>query len=114
MAVLLAAFACIMDWRWITTALVFFVTCLTSRFYQQVSRYPRGPIPVPVFGNLIALRKVENLHTKALEWSKIYGDVFTLWVSHKSMVVLNSYNVIREALVKQKHIFAGRPPSRMR
>ncbi|KAH7962276.1 hypothetical protein HPB52_015317 [Rhipicephalus sanguineus] len=114
MAVLLAAFVSIvLDWRWITTAMVFVVTCFVSHFYQRVSRYPRGPFPVPLLGNLLDMRN-EDLHTKAIEWSKTYGDVFTLWISHKPMVILNSYDVIREALVKQKTIFAGRPPSKMR
>ncbi|KAH7966547.1 hypothetical protein HPB49_017435 [Dermacentor silvarum] len=111
----LAAFvSTLRDWRWIAIALVFAFTCLVSHFYDRVSKYPRGPFPVPVFGNLLALRKAENLHSQAIEWSKTYGDIFTLWVSHNPMVILNSYDVIREAFVKQKHVFAGRTPLRMR
>lgn len=114
MAVLLAAFMfMLLDWQWITTALVFVVTWFVSHFYQRVFRYPRGPFPVPLLGNLLAMRK-EDLHAKAIEWSKTYGDVFTLWISHKPMVILNSYDVIREALVKQKNLFAGRPDTKMR
>ncbi|KAL1444989.1 hypothetical protein MTO96_029398 [Rhipicephalus appendiculatus] len=114
MVMLLVAFMfMLLDWRWITTALVFVATFFVSRFYQRVSRYPRGPFPVPLLGNLLAMQK-EDLHTKAIEWSKTYGDVFTLWISHKPMVILNSYDVIREALVKQKNLFAGRPHSKMR
>ncbi|XP_075536590.1 cytochrome P450 1A1-like isoform X2 [Dermacentor variabilis] len=111
----LAAFASILqDLQWIAIALVFAFTCLVWHFYDRVSRYPRGPFPVPVFGNLLALRKVENLHDKAIEWSKTYGDVFTLWVSHKPMVILNSYDVIQEAFLKRKHVFSGRIPTKMR
>ncbi|XP_075559950.1 cytochrome P450 1A3-like [Dermacentor variabilis] len=111
----LVAFASVLrDWRWITIALVLAFTCFVTHFYDRVSRYPRGPFPVPVFGNLLALRKVENLHGQAIEWSKTYGDVFTLWVSHKPMVILNSYDVIQEAFLKRKHVFSGRIPTKMR
>lgn len=69
MAVLLAAFMfMLLDWQWITTALVFVVTWFVSHFYQRVFRYPRGPFPVPLLGNLLAMRK-EDLHAKAIEWS---------------------------------------------
>ncbi|XP_077514223.1 cytochrome P450 1A1-like [Amblyomma americanum] len=101
------------DYRWITTALVFGLSYLVGRFYQRVSKYPEGPFPLPLVGNLLTLRKVKSLPCQANEWSKKYGDVFTLWVSHKPMVVLNSYAVIREAFLERRHEFAGRFPTKM-
>uniref|UniRef100_A0A1E1XAD2 Putative cytochrome p450 cyp2 subfamily protein n=1 Tax=Amblyomma aureolatum TaxID=187763 RepID=A0A1E1XAD2_9ACAR len=101
------------DWRLITTALVFAVSYLVVRFYHRVSKYPKGPFPLPVVGNLLTLNKVKSLPCKLDEWSKVYGDVFTLWMSHKPMVVLNSYAVIREAFLDRRHEFAGRFPTKM-
>uniref|UniRef100_A0A6M2CHM0 Putative cytochrome n=1 Tax=Rhipicephalus microplus TaxID=6941 RepID=A0A6M2CHM0_RHIMP len=102
----------ILDWRCITTALVFVVTYLLGHFYYRVSKYPKGPFPLPLVGNLLALRHVTDLHAKSTELSKTYGDVFTLWMAHRPMVMLNSYAVIREALVERRHDFAGRFPTR--
>ncbi|XP_037292136.2 steroid 17-alpha-hydroxylase/17,20 lyase [Rhipicephalus microplus] len=102
----------LVDWRWVTTALVFIVTYLLGRFYHHVSRYPKGPFPLPLVGNMLALRNVTDLHAKSTELSKTYGDVFTLWMAHRPMVMLNSYAVIREALVERRHDFAGRFPTR--
>ncbi|XP_077514226.1 steroid 17-alpha-hydroxylase/17,20 lyase-like isoform X1 [Amblyomma americanum] len=101
------------DWRLITTALVFAISYVVGRFYHMVSKYPKGPFPLPLVGNLLTLRKVKDLPCKANEWSKVYGDVFTLWMSHKPMVVLNSYAVIREAFLDRRHEFAGRFPTKM-
>ncbi|KAH7962540.1 hypothetical protein HPB52_016796 [Rhipicephalus sanguineus] len=108
----LGCFSSLLDWRWITAALVFLVTYLLGRFYYCVSKYPKGPFPLPLVGNLLALRHVTDLHAKSTELSKIYGDVFTLWMAHRPMVMLNSYAVIREALVDRRHDFAGRFPTR--
>ncbi|KAL3205861.1 hypothetical protein MRX96_011012 [Rhipicephalus microplus] len=88
------------------------VTYLLGRFYHHVSRYPKGPFPLPLVGNMLALRNVTDLHAKSTELSKTYGDVFTLWMAHRPMVMLNSYAVIREALVERRHDFAGRFPTR--
>ncbi|XP_077515955.1 cytochrome P450 1A1-like [Amblyomma americanum] len=103
------------DWRWITTALVFAVTYFVGRFYHKVSKYPKGPFPLPLVGNLLSksLCNVEYLHCEAIEWSKTYGDVFTLWMSHRPMVFINSYKAIREALLDRRHDFAGRFPTKM-
>ncbi|XP_049518262.1 cytochrome P450 1A1-like isoform X1 [Dermacentor silvarum] len=101
-----------LDWRWITTALVFVVTYLVGRFYHRVSKYPKGPFPLPLVGNLLTLRNVSNLHSKSTEWSKTYGDVLTLWMAHRPVVMLNSYSVIREAFLERRHDFAGRFPTR--
>ncbi|XP_037563419.1 cytochrome P450 2B15-like isoform X2 [Dermacentor silvarum] len=106
------ALSSLWDWRWITTALVFAVSYFVGRFYHRVSKYPRGPFPLPLVGNLLSLRNV-NLPTKAIEWSKVYGDVFTLWISHRPMVLLNSYNTIREASLDRRHEFAGRFSTKM-
>ncbi|XP_065297750.2 cytochrome P450 2B4-like isoform X2 [Dermacentor albipictus] len=114
MSALLAGLALpsLWDWRWITTALVVAVCYFVGRFYYRVSKYPRGPFPLPLVGNLLSLRNV-NLPIKASEWSKVYGDVFTVWMSHRPMVFLNSYDAIREASLDRRHEFAGRFPTKM-
>ncbi|XP_065297961.1 steroid 17-alpha-hydroxylase/17,20 lyase-like [Dermacentor albipictus] len=101
------------DWRWITTVLVFALSYLLGRFYHRVSKYPRGPFPLPLVGNLLALRNVKDLHFKATELTKTYGDVFTLWMAHKPMVILNGQAAIREAFLERRHEFAGRLETKM-
>ncbi|KAH7962407.1 hypothetical protein HPB52_015958 [Rhipicephalus sanguineus] len=96
------------DWRWITTVLVFVMSYLLGRFYHRVSKYPRGPFPLPLVGNLLALRNVKDLHSKATELTKTYGNVFTLWMAHKPMVILNGQAAIREAFLEGRHEFSGR------
>ncbi|XP_046583282.1 cytochrome P450 2G1-like [Haliotis rubra] len=39
------------------------------------------------------------------------GDIFSLYVFHKPLIVLNGYNVIKEAIVKNADVFSDRPHS---
>lgn len=39
-----------------------------------------------------------------------YGDIFSLKIGSRLVVVLNRHKVIREALLKKAAVFAGRPP----
>ncbi|XP_070387890.1 cytochrome P450 2B4-like isoform X1 [Dermacentor albipictus] len=64
-------------------------------------------------GSLLPGLRNVNLPIKASEWSKVYGDVFTVWMSHRPMVFLNSYDAIREASLDRRHEFAGRFPTKM-
>nr|XP_054932965.1 cytochrome P450 2C29-like [Dermacentor andersoni] len=101
------------DWWWTATVLVIAISYFLGCFYYNVSKYPRGSLPWPVVGNLLTLRKVNNLAIKAGEWSKVYGEVFTLWMAHKPTVVLNTYKAIRETLLERRHEFAGRIPTNL-
>ena len=38
-----------------------------------------------------------------------YGDVMTVYLGSRCTVMLNSYDAIKEAFLKQGHVFAGRP-----
>ncbi|XP_070541889.1 steroid 17-alpha-hydroxylase/17,20 lyase-like isoform X1 [Ptychodera flava] len=69
-------------------------------------KMPPGPIPIPFYGNIIS----DALpHTDYTNLSKTYGDVFSVKLGRHYMVVLNSADVIKEALVKKANDYAGRP-----
>ena len=69
--------------------------------------YPPGPIPFPLIGNLHQLRKSPLLTLK--DFAKQYGDVFSISLGHKRIVVVNSVTAAREALIQKSVEFAGRP-----
>ncbi|KAG0414875.1 hypothetical protein HPB47_007952 [Ixodes persulcatus] len=96
------------DWRWLTTGLVFLLSFHVVRFYRKVSKYPKGPFPLPVVGNILSLWNQTQLFKKVEDWSRKHGDPFTLWMGEKPMVMLYSYQVIKEAFVDKRHAFSGR------
>ncbi|XP_077997840.1 cytochrome P450 2F3-like [Glandiceps talaboti] len=91
------------------TAIVFQVTYwLCNRFRTSNLVLPPGPRGLPLLGNLFALANAtpfRTLHDMAVK----YGDVFTIRLGRQLVVVLNSYDAIREAMVKKADDFTGRP-----
>ncbi|EEC15754.1 cytochrome P450, putative [Ixodes scapularis] len=101
------------DWRWVTTAVVFLLSYVVVRFYHKVFKYPKGPFPLPIVGNLLTLRNINELYEATEAWARKYGDPITLWMGEKPMVVLNTQTLVKEAFIERRHDFAGRLPTKM-
>uniref|UniRef100_A0A7M5V0H3 Uncharacterized protein n=1 Tax=Clytia hemisphaerica TaxID=252671 RepID=A0A7M5V0H3_9CNID len=71
-------------------------------------KYPKGPFPLPLIGNLNLLSK--DLHLNFLEIGKTYGDVFSISIGMKRYVIVNSYENVKEGLITKGHEMAGRSP----
>ncbi|CAL9697157.1 unnamed protein product [Knipowitschia caucasica] len=75
---------------------------------RRPKNFPPGPTPLPVLGNLHnlsldnPLRDFERLRFK-------YGNVYSLYLGSKPMVMLCGVQAIKEALVNKGVEFAGRP-----
>ncbi|XP_065649370.1 steroid 17-alpha-hydroxylase/17,20 lyase-like [Hydra vulgaris] len=75
----------------------------------ECKKYPPGPIPIPIIGNLHLLG-TEPHKTLAL-YSKKYGNVFSISFGMHRMVIISDIAATREALVQKATIFAGRSKS---
>ena len=73
----------------------------------RLKNYPPGPLPLPIIGNLHQLKDANFVSLK--EFSKIYGDVISVSLGNKRVVVVNAVEPAREALVKKAVEYAGRP-----
>ncbi|XP_069069018.1 cytochrome P450 2J2-like isoform X2 [Pleurodeles waltl] len=51
----------------------------------------------------------ESMHHLLCALAKTYGDVFTIWLGGKPMIVLNGYQTVRNALISHSEQFSGRP-----
>ncbi|XP_039551126.1 cytochrome P450 2C70-like isoform X2 [Pimephales promelas] len=85
---------------------IFFIFLLVR--IQRPKNFPPGPRPLPVFGNLLHVNMANPL--KDLErFAERYGNIFSLYTGSRPAVFLNSFKVIKEALVTKAQDFSGRP-----
>ncbi|CAO4386798.1 unnamed protein product [Caenorhabditis nigoni] len=92
-------------------AFLVFVTTYIAHFYWKVSKYPKGPFPLPLIGNLLQFPD-KNIHIYFDDLAKTYGPCFTLWTPLPA-VVITDYDYLKDAFVTQGEAFitrANRPP----
>ncbi|XP_019659835.1 cytochrome P450 2B4 isoform X1 [Ailuropoda melanoleuca] len=70
-------------------------------------RLPPGPWPLPFLGNILQIDNQGFLKTFQMLRKK-YGDVFTVYLGPRPVVILCGYKAVKEALVGQAEAFSGR------
>ncbi|CAG7661517.1 unnamed protein product, partial [Allacma fusca] len=64
----------------------------------QKGKLPPGPTQLPFFGNALSIGK--RPHAKFMEWAKIYGDIMTVRIFNKRIIMINDVNIARDAFNK--------------
>ena len=98
--------------RIILTGLCIFMAVLTCRtyllhFYRNFTGAPRGPLPLPILGNIHQLGVMAHENLRVL--SKTYGRVMRVLVGDDVVYVISGANEVLEGLVTKSVDFAGRP-----
>ncbi|BFZ12387.1 hypothetical protein BsWGS_15427 [Bradybaena similaris] len=89
------------------TLAVFF---LIKRRLQNPGNIPPFPVkPYPILGHLPLLKK--SPRETIAQWAEETGEMFSLYMGPTFVVVMNSYDVLKDTLVKQPEHFTDRPPS---
>ncbi|XP_071112705.1 cytochrome P450 2U1-like [Haliotis cracherodii] len=76
---------------------------------RRRSGLPPGPPLLPFVGNALSMGSDPRVTFKNLRQK--YGDIFSVYVFHQPLIVLNGYNAIKEAIVKNADVFSHRPHS---
>ncbi|XP_018114301.1 cytochrome P450 2D15-like [Xenopus laevis] len=95
----------------LTLGIIVILTLLLLDFVKRRKtwrNFPPGPPSRPFVGNMLQL-DVSYLHDSYTKLSKKYGDVFSLQFFWQNMVVLNGFEVIKEALFQKSEDIADRP-----
>ncbi|XP_075043089.1 cytochrome P450 2A13-like [Mixophyes fleayi] len=95
----------------LTLVLVFLISCVLCLYtWDRMNKrhnLPPGPTPLPIIGNLLQLKPGKMLESLK-EMRESYGDVYTLYLGPRRVVVLCGYDAVKEALVDHGEIFGNR------
>ncbi|XP_051016037.1 cytochrome P450 2D26 [Acomys russatus] len=92
----------------IFTAIFLLLLDLMHRRKFWTARYPPGPVPLPGLGNLLQV-DYENMPYSFYKLRQRYGDVFSLQMAWKPVIVINGLKAVRELLVTCGDDTADRP-----
>ncbi|RDX66174.1 Geraniol 8-hydroxylase, partial [Mucuna pruriens] len=70
------------------------------------SKYPPGPRPFPIIGNILELGN--QPHQALTKLSQIYGPIMSLKLGNTTTIVISSPQIAKEVLQKNDHIFSNR------
>ncbi|XP_078002366.1 cytochrome P450 2B4-like [Phascolarctos cinereus] len=79
---------------------------------SRKGRLPPGPRPLPLLGNFFQMDRQGILKSFSALRDK-YGDVFTIFLGSRPVVVLCGTEAVKEALVEKAEEFSGRAPIAM-
>lgn len=92
-----------------------FITYLIITAFKKrslINTLPPGPIPVPVFGNILQIDRKDPRKT-FLKWSQIYGPVYTVWIAAEPYIYHCTYESMQETFVKHGDQCLDRPKNWM-
>ncbi|CAJ1057471.1 cytochrome P450 2J6-like [Xyrichtys novacula] len=99
--------------NWDIKSLLLFITifiltidCIKN---HRPASFPPGPWALPVVGNIFSLDH-KKTHESMTKLAKKYGEVYSLRMGQEWYVILNGFDVLKEALVNQGDSLADRPP----
>lgn len=75
--------------------------------YQERKDGPPGPFPLPIIGNLLQLGSNPPFSMESL--FEKYGDIYQIKLPLGTFVLLNTAEVVLEAVKEKKDDFAGKP-----
>ncbi|KAL4593139.1 hypothetical protein GN956_G27030 [Arapaima gigas] len=91
----------------IFATLLFLYLLFKSSFKSDKYRFPPGPRPWPIIGNLDVLDKRRPDDTMC-KLAQQYGEVFTFHMGTEKYVVITGYEAVKEALVNRAEVFGER------
>ncbi|XP_067664350.1 cytochrome P450 2C3-like [Haliotis asinina] len=76
---------------------------------RRPAGFPPGPPLLPIVGNIFQMDADPRVAFSKMR--RQYGDIFSVYIFHRPIIVLNGYDVMKEAFIKNADFFCYRPYS---
>ncbi|GAB6023742.1 hypothetical protein CHUAL_008497 [Chamberlinius hualienensis] len=96
-------------WTVLAWIVAFIAISITYWYLAIPKNLPPGSSGLPLVGYLPFLNK--KAYLTFFDLKKKFGNVFHLYLGSKLVLVLNDFDAIKEALIKQGDVFSGRTPT---
>ncbi|KAI8747683.1 cytochrome P450 2J6 [Biomphalaria glabrata] len=94
-----------------TLGLIVFTSLLLYVYYRFTKKslnVPPCPVrPWPIVGHLLTLKADQRPQLQ--QWREQCGDIFSIYLGSKLLVVINDFDLIRDTFVKRADDFSDRP-----
>ncbi|XP_071982041.1 cytochrome P450 2A5-like [Engystomops pustulosus] len=91
----------------LTAALSCLFIFISFKHFWRERTLPPGPTPLPILGNVLQLSQGDIVKT-LLKLSEKYGDVFTIYLGSRPVVVVTGYKAMKEIYVDRGDDFLAR------
>ncbi|XP_065604306.1 cytochrome P450 2J2-like [Cyrtonyx montezumae] len=87
--------------------LLFLLSLQFLRLQWRSRQFPPGPIPFPIIGSIWWINFRAD-HGSLKKLAKAYGNICTLWLGHKPIVVLYGFKAVKDGLTTNSEDVSGR------
>ncbi|KAM4709773.1 cytochrome P450 2G1-like [Discoglossus pictus] len=84
-----------------------FIFFLALKSYRKRDNLPPGPTPLPLLGNILHIKSGEIVKS-LMVLSEKYGDVYTIYLGSRPVVIVTGYKTVKEILVNSGDEFLAR------
>ncbi|KAM5145953.1 cytochrome P450 2G1-like [Mantella aurantiaca] len=91
----------------LTLVLSILILHLGVRTFWTHRHFPPGPTPLPLLGNILEFRGGDIVNSM-MKIRENYGDVFTIYLGSRPVVVVNGFTAVKEVYVDRADDFLAR------